>query len=172
MKYRRGHPFLIFFLPHRQVSSLCSQPIRGKVRRTGRIFPEHVERSFLDPEYSFVAVRRIPRTRLAKQKFVQLRISYVGLGSTKSRTMFAQLRTGLRLTKVTAALRMLFIIFYTTHCTCCVLFGSNASVWFVSPVYLFKSSTSVIGHLRRNQLWQWLEEGKPVLGVCSLACVW
>ena len=32
---------------------LCSQPIRGNVRRIGRMFPEHVERSFLDPEHSF-----------------------------------------------------------------------------------------------------------------------
>ena len=31
----------------------CSQPIRGNDRPIGRMFPEHVERSFLDPEYSF-----------------------------------------------------------------------------------------------------------------------
>ena len=31
----------------------CSQPVRGNVRRIGRMFPEHVERSFSDPEYSF-----------------------------------------------------------------------------------------------------------------------
>ena len=42
-------------------SSLSSEPVRGKVRRTGRIFPEHVERSFLDPELSFVALQRSPR---------------------------------------------------------------------------------------------------------------
>ena len=53
-----------FFLIHKR--ALCSQPIRGNVRRTGRIFPKHVERSFLDPEYSFVAVRQISRTGLAK----------------------------------------------------------------------------------------------------------
>ena len=29
--------------------ALHCKPIRGKVRRIGRIFPEHVERSFLDP---------------------------------------------------------------------------------------------------------------------------
>ena len=72
VKYRHRHPFLVFFLPDPHERSLCSQPIRGKVRRTGRIFPEHVERSFSGPEYSFVAVRRIPRTRFAKQKFAQL----------------------------------------------------------------------------------------------------
>ena len=32
---------------------LCSQPIRGNDRPIGRMFPEHAERSFLDPEYSF-----------------------------------------------------------------------------------------------------------------------
>ena len=32
---------------------LCSQPIRGNDRPIGRMFPEHVERSFLDPEYIF-----------------------------------------------------------------------------------------------------------------------
>ena len=31
----------------------CSQSIRGNDRRLGRMFPEHVERRFLDPEYSF-----------------------------------------------------------------------------------------------------------------------
>ena len=30
---------------------LCSQPIRGNDRPIGRMFPEHVERRFLDPEY-------------------------------------------------------------------------------------------------------------------------
>ena len=32
---------------------LCSQPIRGNDRPIGRMFPEHVERRFLDPKYSF-----------------------------------------------------------------------------------------------------------------------
>ena len=32
---------------------LCSQPVRGSDRPIGRMFPEHVERRFLDPEYSF-----------------------------------------------------------------------------------------------------------------------
>ena len=47
-KSRHGHPFLFLFLPRPQEISLCSLPIRGNVRRTGRIFPEHVEQSFLD----------------------------------------------------------------------------------------------------------------------------
>ena len=63
---------LFSFFIHRR--ALRSHPIRGKVRR---IFPEHAERSFLDREYSFVAVRRITRTIFAKQKFAQLRTSYI-----------------------------------------------------------------------------------------------
>ena len=55
-----GHPFLFLFLHHPQESSLCSDPVTVKIRRIGRIFPEHAERSFLDPEYSFVAVRLKP----------------------------------------------------------------------------------------------------------------
>ena len=67
--------FLSSSLIHRR--ALYSQLIRGNVRRTGRIFPEHVERSFSDPEHSFFAVRRIPRTRFPKQKFARLRINCV-----------------------------------------------------------------------------------------------
>ena len=67
--------FLYFFLIHRR--ALCSQPVRDKIRRTLRMFPEHVERSFLDPKYSFAAVRRILRTIFAKQKFAQLRTNYI-----------------------------------------------------------------------------------------------
>ena len=43
--------FILFFSS--STGELCSQPIRGNDRRIGRLFPEHVERSFLDPEYSF-----------------------------------------------------------------------------------------------------------------------
>ena len=64
-------PFLS--LPYLQESSLCCQPVRRKVRRTGRIFPERAERSFFDPEHSFVVVRRISRTRFAKQTFAHRR---------------------------------------------------------------------------------------------------
>ena len=41
------------FIFSSSTGELCSQPIRGNDRRIGRMFPEHVERSFLDPEYSF-----------------------------------------------------------------------------------------------------------------------
>ena len=41
------------FIFSSSTGELCSQPIRGNDRPIGRMFPEHVERSFLDPEYSF-----------------------------------------------------------------------------------------------------------------------
>ena len=66
---------IFIFISSSSTGELCSRPIRDNVRRIGRMFPEHVERSFLDPEYSFVAVRRILPARFAKQKFAQLRTS-------------------------------------------------------------------------------------------------
>ena len=68
---------IFIFISSSSTGELCSQPIRANVRRIGRMFPEHSERSFLDPEYSFVAVRRILRTIFAKQKFAQLRTNYI-----------------------------------------------------------------------------------------------
>ena len=44
---------IFIFIFSSSTGELCSQPIRGNVRRIGRMFLEHVERSFLDPEYSF-----------------------------------------------------------------------------------------------------------------------
>ena len=41
------------FIFSSSTGELCSQSIRGNDRRIGRMFPEHAERSFLDPEYSF-----------------------------------------------------------------------------------------------------------------------
>ena len=59
-------PSSIFILSS-STGQLCSQPIRGNVHQIGRMFPEHVERSFLDPEYSFIAVQRILPTRFARK---------------------------------------------------------------------------------------------------------
>ena len=42
-----------YFCFSSSTGELCSQPIRGNDRQIGRMFPEHVERSFSDPEYSF-----------------------------------------------------------------------------------------------------------------------
>ena len=41
------HFYFCFFFIHRRVL------LSANDRRLGRMFPEHVERSFLDPEYSF-----------------------------------------------------------------------------------------------------------------------
>ena len=42
---------IFIFVFSSSTGELCSQPIRGNDRPIGRMFPEHVERSFLDPEY-------------------------------------------------------------------------------------------------------------------------
>ena len=44
---------IFIFIVSSSTGELSSQPIRGNDRPIGRMFPEHVERSFLDPEYSF-----------------------------------------------------------------------------------------------------------------------
>ena len=44
---------IFIFIFSSSTGELCSQSIRGNVHRIGRMFPEHVEWSFLDPEYSF-----------------------------------------------------------------------------------------------------------------------
>ena len=44
---------IFIFVFSSSTGELSSQPVRGNDRRIGRMFPEHVERSFLDPEYSF-----------------------------------------------------------------------------------------------------------------------
>ena len=44
---------IFIFVFSSSTGELCSQPIRGNDRPIRRMFPEHVERSFLDPEYSF-----------------------------------------------------------------------------------------------------------------------
>ena len=85
--------FFNFFLIDRRV--LCSQPIRDKVPRIRRIFPEHVERSFLDPEYSSTNtpyyIRKAKVRPLKNQLYSPNTPKYV------REQMFAQLRTGFRL---------------------------------------------------------------------------
>ena len=44
---------IFIFVFSSSTGELCSQPIRSNDRPIGRMFPEHVEQSFLDPEYSF-----------------------------------------------------------------------------------------------------------------------
>ena len=45
--------FILFFIFSSSTGELCSEPIRGNDRPIGRMFLEHTERSFLDPQYSF-----------------------------------------------------------------------------------------------------------------------
>ena len=40
---------IFIFIFSSSTGELCSQPIKGNVRRIGRMFPEHVERSFFGP---------------------------------------------------------------------------------------------------------------------------
>ena len=58
---------IFIFISSSSTGELCSQPIRGNVYQIGRMFLEHVEWNFLDPEYSFIAVRQILPTRFAKK---------------------------------------------------------------------------------------------------------
>ena len=44
---------IFIFISSSSTGELCYLPVNGNVRRIGRMFPEHVERSFLDPGYSF-----------------------------------------------------------------------------------------------------------------------
>ena len=44
---------VFIFIFSSSTGELCSQPIRDIVHRIGQMFPEHAERSFLHPEYSF-----------------------------------------------------------------------------------------------------------------------
>ena len=44
---------IFIFIFSSSTGELCSQPVGGNDRRIGWMLPEHVERSFLDPEYSF-----------------------------------------------------------------------------------------------------------------------
>ena len=44
MKYQATPSSIFIFISSSSTGELCSQPIRGNVRRTGRMFLEHVER--------------------------------------------------------------------------------------------------------------------------------
>ena len=96
--------FNFIFISSASTGELCSQPVRGNVRWIGWMFSEHVEWSFLDPEYSFVTVGQILWTIFTKQKFAQLRYNKNKLYSLNTPSyvreqMFAQLRTGFRFTR-------------------------------------------------------------------------
>ena len=46
-------PSIFIFVFSSSTGELCSQPIRSNDRPIGRMLPDHVQRSFLDPKYSF-----------------------------------------------------------------------------------------------------------------------
>ena len=73
---------------------LCSQPIRGNDRRIGRMFPEHVERSILDPEYSFDEYFQLGSRR--KVRPVKNQLASPNTSIYVREETFAKLRTGLR----------------------------------------------------------------------------
>ncbi len=52
MKNPTTPSYILFFIFSSSTRELCSQPVRGNDRPIGRMFPEHVERSFLDPVIS------------------------------------------------------------------------------------------------------------------------
>ena len=83
----------IFFF-YSSTGELCSQPIRGNDRRIGWMFPEHFERSFLDPEYSFDEYFQLGSRRKVRPIKNQ-RVSPNTSNQVREET-FAQLRTGLR----------------------------------------------------------------------------
>ena len=68
VKYRHPRSFFFFFILHPQESSLCSQPFRGKVRRTGRIFQKLADEAFWTPNIAALVCRK-NRTRFTKKKF-------------------------------------------------------------------------------------------------------
>ena len=86
---------IFIFIFSSSTGELCSQPITGNDCQIGRMFPEHVERSFLDPEYSFDEYFQLGSRRKVRPIKKQL-------GSSKTSNQvheqtFAQLRTGFRL---------------------------------------------------------------------------
>ena len=91
---------IFIFISSSSTGVLCSQPIRGNVHRIGRRFPEHVERSFLDPEYSFVAVRRILRTIIIREAKVRPlknhAVTFAEYSQLFSRTNVRPIKNGLK----------------------------------------------------------------------------
>ena len=60
---------IFIFVFSSSTGELCSQPIRGNDRPNGQMFPEHVERSFLDPN---IASTNISNS-VCEEKLAQLR---------------------------------------------------------------------------------------------------
>ena len=100
VKYLATPSSILYFLSSSSTGELCCQPIRGNVRRIGRMLPEHFERSFSDPEYSFVAVGRILRTKVRPIKNHLYSPNIPNYVREQNNVMFAQIITGLRWDRV------------------------------------------------------------------------
>ena len=96
-------PSCIFiFISSSSTAELCSQPVRGNVHRIGRMFPEHVERSFLDPEYSFAEYFQLGSRR--KVGPIKNQLASPNTSNWVREETFTQLRTGLTQLKQRAEL--------------------------------------------------------------------
>ena len=96
--------FIFVFSPF--TGDLCSQPIRGNDRPIGRMFPEHVERRFLDPEYRLDEYFQLGSRR--KVGPIKNQLASPNTSNQVREETFAQLRTGLRrLTLFTAGYALL-----------------------------------------------------------------
>ena len=133
------------FLIHRR--ALRSQPIASaKVQRIAWAnIPEHVERNLLDPEYSFVAVRRIPAPNYIHETKVRLIKNQLYSPNTTNyvrEQMFAKLsRMDLRLVSRRTSVRLIPLR----------LSFSSDWLWFVDTV-----SVVVILSLTINETLKWL----------------
>ena len=83
---------IFYFFYFSSTGELCSQPVRDEVCRTGRIFPEHVELSFLDAEYSSTNTPNYIRE--AKVCPINSQLYSPNTPNYVCEQMFAQLRTG------------------------------------------------------------------------------
>ena len=88
-------PSSIFILVfYSSTGELCSQPIRGNDRPIGRMFPEHAERSFLDPEYSFDEYFQLGSR--GKVGPIKNQLALPNTSNKVRKETFAQLRTGFK----------------------------------------------------------------------------
>ena len=83
---------ILIFIFSSSTGEFCSQPVRGNDRRIGRMFPEHVEQSFLDPECSFDEYFQLGSRR--KVRPVKNQIGSPNTSNYVREETFAQLRTG------------------------------------------------------------------------------
>ena len=91
---------IFIFISSSATGELCSQPIRGNVRRIGRRFPEHVERSFLPGTPNIASSQLDEYSQLGSRRKVRPIKNQPGSPNTSNwvrEQTFAQLRTGLRI---------------------------------------------------------------------------